>query len=101
VGVFAQPLGRHPIVCARTGEKRVRQVRHVLTPFAQRWQGQHEDGQSVIQVLSEPALAHGRREIGVRGRDDQDVHRTRARASQWPDFPGFQHGEQLGLQGFG
>ena len=49
------------------------QERDVLRPLAQRRHVDRENGQAVVEVAAEAALAHGLRQVAVAGRDDAHV----------------------------
>src|SRR5690242_9332803 len=47
-----------------------REGRNIVEPLAQRGHGEADDGESVVEILAEPALGHRRSQIAVRGGDD-------------------------------
>ena len=60
----------------------VREQHHVvLTPLAKRGHVDRDDPQAVVQVLAELLTSDHRLEVAMRGRDDADVDRHRAPAS--------------------
>jgi hypothetical protein len=70
----------------------------VLASLAQWRQGNHEDGQPVVEVLAKSPRAYGLLKVAVRGRDDQDVDCPGPRSSQRPDFTRLDHRQQLRLE---
>ena len=96
--VVAQRLRAEPVIGARTREECVGQLEDVLTAVAQRRKREDEHRQTVIEILAESAIAYGGREVGVGGRDDEDVNRVRPGAAEPPHLVTLEHGEQLPLQ---
>jgi hypothetical protein len=79
----------------------IREEDDVASTLAQRRQPDRENGEPMVQILAEPALANRRRQIAVRRADDPDVDGLAVRAAETADralLDGFQ---ELGLETFG
>ena len=72
--------------------------RDVLRPVAQRRDAQRENGEAVIEVLSEGPFAHPLLEVAVRGGDDPHVHALGQRRSHAEHLARDEDAEQLGLK---
>jgi hypothetical protein len=100
-GVVAQLLRRNRVVRACASEEGLGQLQDVLASLAERGEREDEHREPVVEILAKPPLANSLTQVAVRRRNDQHVDRTASCFPQRPDFTGFDHGEQLGLQRFG
>src|SRR5437899_8270802 len=70
-------------------------------PVAQRWQGDREDIQAVIQIFAKLARADRLHEVPVRGRNDADVDLDGLRAADALELAFLHHAEELNLHALG
>ena len=99
--IAGEPLGDERVIRAGAREECVRQLEDVVAALPQGRHREDQHGKPMVEVLSEPPLAHRVAKIAVRRRDDQDVDRAGPRAPQRPHLAGLEHGQQLGLQPLG
>src|SRR5581483_5258031 len=79
-------------------EERPSERHEVRRTLAERGQAHREDGESVVEVLAERAVAHRGREVAVRRRDPPHVGRDRLRSADALEAPLLEHAEQLRLE---
>ncbi|KAK0330811.1 hypothetical protein LTR94_031359, partial [Friedmanniomyces endolithicus] len=75
-----------------------RQKRRIARPLGQRRDAHDDLGQSVIQILAEPAVRHHRVDILMRRAYDPRVDRDRLSPADPLDHPLLQETQQLDLQ---
>jgi hypothetical protein len=63
----------------------LREAHDVVAALPQRGQVDDDDGEPVVQVLAKAARAHRLRQVGVRRREDPDVHVERAQRAEPAD----------------
>ena len=95
--------GRHPahvaVELARVlGEEVVDEQGDVVAPLAERGDRDGHDVEPVVEVLAEPALAHGLPEVDVGGGDHAHVYPHRPAAAEALDLAFLKGAEELGLQ---
>ncbi len=98
LGLRRQGLERQAVVGADADQQMLGEQDHVAPALAQRRKAKGEDGESVVEILAEAALADGGLQIGVGGADDPRVGRLGMRAAQAPDRALLDDGQQLGLE---
>ena len=74
------------------------ELRNVLAPLAQRWHGDREDVQPVVEVLAEAALADLVLELAVGRGDQPHVHLDRPVAADALELALLEHPQELRLQ---
>src|SRR5207253_2889356 len=70
---------------------------NVLAPLAQRWQAEFDRIEAKQQVLSEFPRRRFGMDVGVRGRDDADVHALRLGRADALELARLEHAQQLRL----
>ena len=78
-------------------QKRPRQQRNILSPFAQRRQLDGNDAQSIVQVFAKFSRGDGLVQVLVRGRDHAHIHFGLFVRPDGTDFALLQDAEQLHL----
>ena len=74
-----------------------RERRHIRFPLAERRHVDGDDVEPVVQVITEGARLHHRRQVAVRGRDQPDVDLDGARTAQPFEFVLLQYTQDLRL----
>src|SRR5439155_3291234 len=80
------------------GDEVVHEIRDLVTPLAERAEGQADNVQAIEEVFAELAVEDRVFEVRVRRRDDADVDGERSRFSERCDLAGLEEAEQLGLR---
>ncbi|MNO86025.1 hypothetical protein D3C76_774130 [compost metagenome] len=88
-------MQRSPLLTAKVLD----QVRDVLTPLVQPRQLELEYRQAVVQVFAKAFLGHQALEVTVGSRHHPAAEVPALAATERPVLPGFQHTQQLRLQG--
>src|SRR5438552_2009179 len=73
--------------------------RNVLTPFAQGWELNRDDVQTIEEILSKDSVRDRARELAIRGGDQSDVDSDVADVADPPDLSLLNRAQQLYLQG--
>src|SRR5580765_7042832 len=74
------------------------QVRDVLDALAERGHLDHEHGDSIVEILAERSLRHGRSQVLVGRGDQADVRSNRFRPADLGELAALDDAQQLGLE---
>src|SRR6185295_18369618 len=83
---FSKALDTHAVEAGMALQQRLRQKGNIIQTLSERRQGDGNHSETVVQILTESTLAHGRPKIHIGRGQDSRIHRDFFPASQ-PDDP--------------
>src|SRR6266566_7249133 len=86
------------VFAAILGEEVLHQRRNIFLAVAQRWQGDVDDVQAVIEVFAKSSFLHQLFQIRIRGGENSHVDLDRIGRAQRHKFPLLNYAQKLGLR---